>query len=277
MVKILETEYALTDHALPRSGLFRCHSRTKTGSRLEASQFIIEWNGSEYTYASPFLLDAKDWITFVTLCALAGICQNIEESDDEVRHRLKMSGWYRDKRIARVETSHFQLLAEMGRKHAKSDYEFLRGSLHRLACVTISVRTNEGRVIGGCSLLSYDHDKDLAKIVVRLAPLASQKLLNLSDQYLKLSMIELRSLKREPAILLHAHLASRIKADQSMKLNIDDLARGVFGQPNDANQVRDRRRTVKGALGDLAQIGWKIDGLTNASAKHCVVSRSRLS
>lgn len=277
MVKPLKTEFALTDHAIPRSGLFRCHSRTKVDSRLSASRFKIEWKGSEYTYVSPFLLDARDWKTFVTLCALAGVCQKIEESDDDVRHRLQLSGWYRNRQVARVETSQFQLLAEMGRNHAKSDYGFLRESLSRLSHVTISVRTNEGRVIGGCSLLSYEHDKDLSKIVVVLAPLASQKLLNLSDQYLKLSMIELRSLRREPAILLHAHLASRIKADQSMKLNIDDLAQGVFGQPTDANQVRDRRRTVKGALRDLEQIGWKIDGLTAPSAKHCVVTRARLS
>ena len=125
--------------------------------------------------------------------------------------------------------------------------------------------------------MSYEHDRDLTKITVVLAPLASQKLLNLSDQYLKLSMIELRQLKKEPAILIHAHLASRIKANQSMKLNIDDLAVSVFGKPTNANHARERRRTTKGALHDLEQIGWKVNGLANPSAKHCVVERAPIS
>ncbi|MGB5862660.1 MAG: hypothetical protein WBH52_30015, partial [Pseudomonas aeruginosa] len=71
LTKPPRTTFARTDIATPSAGLFRIAEKGK--SRLESARVVVEHDGYEIAYTTPWRLGAEDWQVFLVLCGLAGL------------------------------------------------------------------------------------------------------------------------------------------------------------------------------------------------------------
>jgi hypothetical protein len=275
---VIKTEFALTDITIAQVGLFRSHRRC-SDSRLVATKASILWNGTAYTYVSPFLLDASDWKLFATLCAMAGLDKveiNATTAGDskQLFDNLFMASWLSARKALVVTMSGYQLLQELGRGRSEDDYDAVRSGLHRLAHVSISIKNETGEEMGGCSLLSFKFDKELKELTVVLSPLASQYLLGICKQHLRLSLIETRALSSDAAVLLHAYLSSRIRLEKWARFEIDALVTRVYGSSKTSKIMRDRRTYIRKAIVEIIErLGWQGRDLKES---HCHIGRPKL-
>jgi hypothetical protein len=170
--------------------------------------------------------------------------------------------------------SGYQLLQELGRGRSEDDYDAVRSGLHRLAHVSISIKNETGEEMGGCSLLSFKFDKELKELTVVLSPLASQYLLGICKQHLRLSLIETRALSSDAAVLLHAYLSSRIRLEKWARFEIDALVTRVYGSSKTSKIMRDRRTYIRKAIVEIIErLGWQGRDLKES---HCHIGRPKL-
>lgn len=156
-----------------------------------------------------------------------------------------------------VTTSRSELLREAGLSKGGKEVRRVERSLLRLASVTLHIRCADGRREAATRLLSWSAADDVLKVA--LNPRVAAVVLGTTGQYVRISMDEVRALKREGARLIHQRLCSWLDQGATRVVRLDTLVEYLYpGTPATGSTGRMRRRAARLALQELGRIGWGI-------------------
>lgn len=273
------TTFARTDITTPSAGLFKVMEKGK--SRLEATRVVVQHSGYEVAYTTPWRLGADDWQVFVVLCALAGLDGKIinSQSDDQLQLWDKfVAGGAASKGDAmRIRTTAYAVTKELGKSKSGTAYKELSASLERLASVAQTIRKGN-KVASGSQLISYAFDEDSGELGVGISHHMAKAILGESDQFVRISLTEMRCLDNQAAVLLQAIFSARIRPGASVKFHLDTLSGYIYGDGDiPPATARKRRQRVKEALLSLHEwTTWQISVSPNSVATVHRVSKSDL-
>lgn len=240
------TQYALTDVTTPVSGLFRLGDRTK---RLEATKVVVEHDGLEVSYVTPYRLGAEEWRTLLAVSALAGLDgDRFRGRDGEpplptLWDRFLAEGVAAERDALRLRTTAYALLREVGLVDTGPNRKALSACLERLSAVMQTLRKGN-KVMSGARLLSFAHDEDSGELAIGVSPQMARAILGESKQYVRISLVEVRRLPSAAAVLLHAYLSARVRAGATVAYPIDALVEVVYGSGPVAPAARRKRRLL---------------------------------
>lgn len=259
------TTYALTDITTPVSGLFRVGELQKP--KLEATEVIVEHDGVEVSYTTPWRLGAEEWRVFLAVCALGGLdgtrfngdTPDLDEPLPTLWDRFITQGMARSRDALNLRTTAYALLKEIGQTDSGKNRRALSDRLERLSTVLQSLRKGN-RIMSGSRLLSFAHDEDSGELCIGLSPQMARAILGESKQYVRISLVETRRLGSPAAVLLQGYFSARIRAGASAMYPIDDLAVIVYGSgPASEDTKRYRRSKIREALRSFADVTtWQI-------------------
>jgi len=274
------TTFARTDIATPSAGLFRIAEKGK--SREEATFVRVEHGGFEVTYATPWRLGAEDWQVFVVICALAGLdgkLMNSESSGDQLQlwDKFLADGLAAKGDSLRIRTTGYAVTRELGKAKGGTAYKELAGSLERLASVTQTFKKGN-KSASGSRLISYAFDEDSGEIAIGLSHHMAKAILGESAQHVRISLVEMRSLDNQAAVLLQAIFSARIRPGAFAKYHLDTLAGYIYGKAKvSPATLRKRRQRIKEALYGMAEwTTWQITVDPNSVATVHRISRAQL-
>ena len=260
------TRYALTDITTPGSGLFRLGDRKE--SRLEGTEVVVKHAKQEVTYATPYRLGADDWRVFLAIAALAGLDGVRFNKDSDAPALLPMlwdrflaEGIAKQRDALHIRTTAYALLREIGRHDGGKDRRDLSDSLKRLSSVVQTIRQGN-KVASGSRLLSFAHDEDSGELMVGISPQMARAILGESNQYVRISLVEVRRLDNAAAVLIQAYLSSRLRPGKTATYPIDTLVQVLYGKDSAAPApatMRKRRQRVREALLTFAEFTtWQV-------------------
>jgi hypothetical protein len=155
------------------------------------------------------------------------------------------------------ETTFYRVLKEAGyNPRMPKNVKSLKDSLVRLSNVTLNVDSNE--YIFSSSLMAYSIDKETNQLSILLNPIASRSIVG-RRVYTWIDMNEVRSLKTDPARLLHERLCAWIDGGETRQVSIDKIIAYIYPDKATENTMRKRRYTARKALQEIADTGWKIE------------------
>jgi len=156
-----------------------------------------------------------------------------------------------------VRESMSKLLSEVGMTDGGENIKALKASLLRMSNVTILV--TKGQKQASFHLLSYAFDESNGSLWVALNPRIADAVLG-RRPHAHIDMGEVRSLRTDPARLIHQKLCGWIDPGKSGRVDIDTLCSYVWPDPSgNENTLKKRHRKVRGALTELVKIGWKVN------------------
>jgi len=280
LIRAPRTTYARTDIATPASGLFRIGEKRK--SRLEATEIVVNHDGYEISYTTPYRLGAEDWQVFLVICALAGLDgQMLNGSSTGTQLQL----W--DKFLAdglaakgdalRVRTTGYAILRELGKHAGGKDYKEMEASLKRLSSVFQHVKKGS-KSASGSRLISYAFDESSGELAVALSHHMAKAILGESAQHVRISLVEMRTLENQVSVLLQAIFSARIRPGAFAKYHLDTLSGHVYGKSSvSPATIRKRRQRIKEALFNMAEwTTWQISIDANNVASVHRVSKAQL-
>lgn len=279
-IKPPRTTFARTDIATPVSGLFRIAEKGK--SRLEATEVVVEHDGYEISYTTPWRLGAEDWQVFLVLCGLAGLdgkLINGKGRGDQLQlwDQFLADGLASKGDSLRVRTTGYAVLRELGKHPGGKDYKELAESLKRLASVFQHLRKGT-KSASGSRLISYAFDENSGELAVGLSHHMAKAILGESAQHVRISLVEMRTLDNQIAVLLQAIFSARIRPGASVNYHLDTLAAHIYGKGEvAAATLRKRRQRVKEALSSLFEwTTWQVSVNSNNVATVHRVSKAQL-
>lgn len=149
-----------------------------------------------------------------------------------------------------------RLLKEIGKTDSGANIKALKGSLKKLANVTVYVQ--KGSLEMSSHLLSYAFNQDDGALYIALNPRISEAIIG-SRPHTRIEMNEVRGLKTPAARLIHQHLSAFINPGKSHKINIDTLCSYVWVRKKIAPKTQSNHRTkIKKTLKELESVGWTI-------------------
>lgn len=158
----------------------------------------------------------------------------------------------------------------------------LRDSIERLSAVTVVVR--KPGFDGSYHILSgYERDTASDEVVVGLNPSLTAAVLG-ENEFLRVDFNEVRTLRSDAARLIHSRL-HWINQGSRRPVSIETLCQYVYADEStaSASTVRQRRRTVRLALKELAELGWGIEYtrpesvfVQRPAAKHSRIARHKI-
>lgn len=245
MVRTPRTRYALTDTVTPISGLFRAVEKGK--KRLEASQVHFSHDGVDHTYTLAFRLGPEEWRLLIACCALAGLDGDRFNSGTMDSRQLTLWDHFLTEAHAKrrdglnFRTTAYALLREVGVQDSGQNRRILSDQLERLSMVFETMRKG-GKVMSGSRLLGYAHDEESGELSIGLSPHMARAILGEAKQYTRISLVEVRALDRDIAVLLHAYFSSRIRAGKDARFPLDTLVGVVYGEDEVPAKTKEKRR-----------------------------------
>lgn len=240
------THFARTDVTTPGSGLFRIAEKGKP--KLEATEVIVEHDGVEVAYISPYRLGAEEWKVLLAIAALAGVDgSRFRGPEPTLWDHLLTEGFAAQRDALRIRTTAYALLRELNLADSGASRKALSGHLRRLSSVTQQLRKGD-KVMSGARLLSYAHDEESGELAIGISPQMARAILGESKQYVRISLAEVRRL--DPlAVLLHAFFSARIRPGTDMRFKLETLIEVAYGPEKVSPATRRKRQErVRDAL-----------------------------
>ncbi|MGB5862654.1 MAG: replication protein C, IncQ-type, partial [Pseudomonas aeruginosa] len=254
-------------------------------SRLESARVVVEHDGYEIAYTTPWRLGAEDWQVFLVLCGLAGLDGKLFNSESkgvqlQLWDKFLSEGLASKGDSMRIRTTSYAVLRELGKHSGGKDYKELAASLERLASVTQTLRKGN-KSASGSRLISYAFDEDSGELAVGLSHHMAKAILGESAQHVRISLVEMRSLENQASVLLQAIFSARIRPGSSAKYHLDTLAGHIYGKAKgekvSAATLRKRRQRIKEALFGMSEwTTWQISIDANNIATVHRISKAQL-
>jgi hypothetical protein len=168
-------------------------------------------------------------------------------------------------------TSFYRVLKEAGYDpEQKKNIENLKRSLFRLSNVSLQVNSTER--IFSIHLMSYEIDKATNELSIALNPLVTESITG-KRRYTWIDLNEVRSLKTDPARILHERLCAWIDRGKTKQVSLDKILGYIYPDKATENTIRKRRYTARKALQEIADTGWKIE---ESSKGICTITRPKV-
>lgn len=242
-------------------GLFRS---LKRGERKHAKLDITYHHGDEsIRFWGPEPLGADDLRILQGLVAMAGPAGLVLTPEPETaggsQLRLALdTKWDSLQQDALVIKGSYRSLAgEVGYTDTDggSTFKAMRKVLERLWSVSVIVE-KAGRRQGFRILSEYESDEQDGRLFVALNPRIAQAIMGTS-RHIRIRMDEVRSLKTDPARIIHQRLCAWINEGSSGKVETDTVCGYIWPDTTtNTNTLKKRRQTARKALAELATVGW---------------------
>ena len=178
----------------------------------------------------------------------------------QLRQGLHITGGSGNEPAAVVKCKYRQLSLEMG--YDNNDFGMIRESIKRLFSVSVFV-THEGQTQGFRILSSYSSDDRAGQICVALNPRLAGAIIG-GKHFVRIDMDEVRSLKKDPARLLHQRL-HWINAGETRAVTLATLCSYVWPEPSKSEverragallaRTKSRRETLVSKVGKFELAG----------------------
>ena len=258
-------------------GLFQSLKRGKR--RLLKLDITYNYNGTSIRFWGPEPLGPDDLRVLQGVVAMAAVASDIggggalhlrpdtqSEEGKILRERLNLTGEAvkASTIIAKVRLN--KLAREVGFSGDGGKlFIRIRGSLERLAAVTVVVRQDQQRqkVVGGFHIISAYEIREGGEIFVALNPMLARAVIGQRAAHTIISLSEVRRLKRGPTRILHQQLCARIDPGKGGRsFHIDRLWGYVWPQAQEdeigGGLLSKRKAAVRKGLKELTEIGWEV-------------------
>lgn len=245
------------------SGLFRS---IKKGERKKTKLDVTYKFGKESLRFVGFEILGVDDMRFLQgLVAMAGPSKLFVRLDGTAKSEIgrKLGAALDPRENARnmyaryVNTTINKLLKEIGYKQdGKQQITVVKNSLIRMSNVTLIVDSAEGN--WSSHLMSHSFTKKTNEISVALNPLVTKAILG-ERRYTWIDMSEVRSLKTDPARLLHERLCAWVDQGETKPVSLDKLVSYIWPSEANAEALKKRRQLVRKVIQEISSVGWKIE------------------
>ena len=269
------TTFSLLDPSVPSIGLFRNIAK---GRHKQTVDLRLQHGELEYEYVSPYILDHIDWQIFLAIAALCGIDGKTFDGDEQKEPYPTLWGQIlpvddikrvvtKNKAIA-VRTSRYEILKEAGltsNSYSSQYGKLIDSRLKKMSAVTASIKRGKDVIFGLAPMMNGWIDEESGSIIVSLNPIMARPFLG--EQYVKVSLHDMRKLTRPTAILLHGYLSARVRerrkcsdSSKSQRFQLDHLVAMVFGPNSDEKStMSDRRSDVMNSIYEIAELNdWTV-------------------
>lgn len=176
-----------------------------------------------------------------------------------------------------IETTYNQLARTIGYQgNSGSSNSAIRSAMERLFLLVVFVGYADAprsKDFAAMHLFSrIDSQENGDKLVVEMCHVLALAVLGGRGEYLRVSLHEVRLLQSDVARLLHQRL-HWINPGQSGKVGLETLVTYAWPEEACASTMRARRRDVRLALKELAEIGWHVEWEDSI----CTISRPAVS
>lgn len=255
-------------HCYP-PGLFRSLAPgERAGGKLDITHKFIE-TGTIINFRGD-VLGAEEMRVLqglVAMAAISGTGRGIKlmavtptDVGKSLRKGLEITGGSGNEPAAVVKCSYRQLSFEMG--YENNDFRMIRESIKRLFSVSVFV-TQAGQTQGFRILSSFSSDDTAAQICVALNPRLAGAIIG-GKHFVRIDMGEVRSLKTDPARLLHQRLHF-IDAGKTRAITMSTLCSYVWPAPTKSEverragallaRTKSRRETLASKVGKFELAG----------------------
>lgn len=262
--------YNLTTHARHdpahclAPGLFRS---LKRGERKHAKLDVVYdyGDGKRIEFSGPEPLGADDLRVLQGLVAMAGPHGLVlsPEPQTEVGRQLRLflePKWEAIQQDAMVVRGSYRALAREIGYADPDDTRPIRKCIERLWKVSIIAQNGSKRQ--GFRLLSeYASDEEDGRLYVALNPLIAAAIMG--GRHVRISMDEVRSLKTDPARLIHQRLCGWVDYGKTGRVELDTLCGYVWPGAATAETMRKRRQVARRALAEIEALGWSVREYAN--------------
>jgi hypothetical protein len=251
-------------------GLFR--SLAPGERKLCKLDIAYEYGGMRIEFKGPEPLGAFDLRILQGLVAMAGpegmslplLTEPKTAMGSELKSLLVVKTSTIHENTLDFRFSYRALAREIGYASAGSTKPF-RESIERLFALTVFVQASDGRRQGFHLLSMYDSNEGEA--CVALNPLLAQAVVGMG-RHVHIDMDEVRTLKSDPARLIHQRLCAWIDPGKSGKIGIDKLCGYAWPEGTENKDTMYRRRSkAYAALEELAGMGWAIEKHVNGTVE----------
>lgn len=252
-------------------GLFRSLKRgDRKKLKLDVKYQINDKQHIEFKGPEP--LGADDLRVLQGLVALAGprglILKPDPNSDEAKQLRLLLEPRWQaieDDALV-VQGSYRELLKEIGFLDSGKHFQLMRDSIERLW--SVSIFAQQGTKRAGFRLLSeYQSDESDGSLYVALNPLIASAVIGQS-RFTRIEMSEVRAIKGEITRLIHQRLCGWIDIGKEGRVSLDTLCSYVYlEEAKSRSTLSMRRKKIREALAELAEVKWGIDEYTKAKYK----------
>lgn len=154
-----------------------------------------------------------------------------------------------------VRESLTKMLHEIGLTDGMENIKALKASLIRMSNVTVIVKS--GTKQASYHLMSHAFDESDGRLFVALNPRITEAVLG-QRKFAMINISEVRKIKSDPARLIHQRLSGWIDPGKKAKIEIDTLCGYVWPDQATENTFKKRKATVRKALSEINDTGWKI-------------------
>ena len=154
-----------------------------------------------------------------------------------------------------VRESLTRMLHEIGLTDGMENIKALKASLIRMSNVTVIVKS--GTKQASYHLMSHAFDESDGRLFVALNPRITEAVLG-QRKFAMIDFREVRQIKSDPARLMHQRLSAWIDPGKKGKIEIDTLCGYIWPDQATENTFKKRKATVRKALCEINDIGWKI-------------------
>lgn len=242
-------------------GLFRSLKRgERKTSKLDVTYEFGQ--GQKIEFSGPEPLGADDLRILQGLVAMAGpaglVLSPDPKTDAGLQLRLFMEPkWDAIQQDAMVVKGSYRALAkEIGYANIE-DTKPIRDCIERLWKVSI-IALSGGKRRGFRLLAEYASDDAAGKLFIALNPMIAQAVMGGGNQYIRINLWEVRSLKSDAARLIHQRLCGWIDSGRSRRIELDTLCSYVWPDPASPATMRKRRQRARECLPELSSIKWRV-------------------
>lgn len=265
--RALTTEFIRHDPAVCMTpGLFR--SLTKGCERAKLKVVHDFGDGRRLEFDGPDQLGVDDLRVLQGIVSLAQNSHRVVSHDaidatgQSARNQLCLADDARPMDVLVMNSAYAELAREIG--YAKIDNTAaLRTCVERMCKVSVIA---EVRLSGRRSrrlfhlVAGYSSDEQCGsgRLRVALNPQITEIMLGMMPQHSRIDMREVRSLKSDPARLIHQRLCGWIDPGKYRRVTIDTLCGYAWPDVN-PGAIRMRRVIAKKAIQELIGIGWQVE------------------
>ena len=245
-------------------GLFRSFQRGERKKSKERLDITYQYGTDSIRFWGPEPLGADDLRVLQGLVAMAGPDGLILSPEPKTEGGRQLRAFLEPKWEAIhqnglvIKGSFRQLALEIGyAENGGSQLKTIRESIERLWAISVIVERNSKR--RGFRILSeYNSDEKEGQLFVALNPQLAEAVMG-DRPHSRINMNEIRSLKTDPARLIHQRLCGWIDPKKSGRVELDTLCSYVWPEETNPNAMKRRRQIAKKTLEEIRSLKWKIE------------------